>query len=122
MRSTRGFTLLEVLMTVVLIAVGITALVIAFSRGIAASADVSSAHTAASLAQLKLEEVQNTAFASIASEARAAVSGFTGFDREVTVTASPGSTDANLKQVDIIVYWTVKGGEISQTVTSFVAN
>lgn len=109
-------------MTVVLIAMGLSALSMAFSRAVFASSDAKYLRVATALAQLKLEEFQGTAFSSIAGESRAAVSGFTGFERQVTVTSSPGGTDSNFKQVVVTVYWQTKGGELSTSLTTYVAN
>ncbi len=105
-----------------MIATGITALLLAFNRGIFASGDAQDLRTATALAQLKLEEVKNTAFSSIVTGSRAAVSGFTGFERAVTVTSAPGGTDINLKQVDVTVYWTPTGGETFATLTTYIFN
>jgi prepilin-type N-terminal cleavage/methylation domain-containing protein len=122
MNKKYGFTLLEMMIAIVLMTGGLAALLMSFNRGMFAFNDGSELRTATALAQGKMEEVRNTAFASIADEARAAVSGFSGFDREVDVTASPGGTDANFKQADVIVYRTTKGGEISTTLTTYFVN
>ena len=118
----QGFTLLETLITTVIIAVGMAALITAFSQGLFASGDVSALRTATGLSQAKMEELNGVAFASIVNEARAPVAGFSGFDRQVVVTSSPGGTDANLKQVAVTVYWSIKGGELSTTLTSYLVN
>jgi hypothetical protein len=108
-------------MTVVLIAMGLSALSMAFSRAVFASSDAKYLRVATALAQLKLEEFAGGSFSSIATESRAAVSGFTGFERQVTV-STPSGTDSNFKQVVVTVYWQTKGGELSTALTTYVAN
>jgi prepilin-type N-terminal cleavage/methylation domain-containing protein len=120
-RAQRAFTLLEMMLAVVLVAMGVSAALLAFSRGIFAANDAADLRTGNALAQAKIEALQNTSFGSLANETRAAVSGFTGFEREVTVTSSPGSTDSNFKQVVVTVYWTLTG-ELSTALTMYVAN
>ena len=121
-RVAKGYTLLETLITTVIIAVGMAALITAFSQGLFVSGDAATLRTATGLSQAKMEELEGTAFASLVNEARSPVAGFSGFDRQVAVTPSPGGTNANLKQVDVTVYWSMKGGELSTTLTSYLVN
>lgn len=118
----RGFTLLELLITAVILGVGIAALVAAFGQGVFASSDATALRTGSALAQARMEELRGTSFASIVTEARAAVPGFSGFDRELLVTSAPGGTNSNFKRADITVYWSLKGGELSTTLTSYFVN
>lgn len=116
-----GFTFLELLITSVVIGVGITALIAAFSEGIFVSGDASAFRTGSALTQTRMEELRGTSFAGVVSQARAAVPGFTGFDRQVVVTSVPG-TNPNFKQADVTVYWSLGGGELSTTLTSYFVN
>jgi len=118
----KGFTLIETLMAIVLLGLGVFLLLWAFSQGVAASNDAQDLRTATALAQAKMADLRDTAYASLADEARAAVSGFAGFERYVDVTASPGGTDTDLTQIDVTVYWTLTGGESSTTLTTFMEN
>lgn len=120
--GSKGVTFLELLLTAVLIGVGLAALLTAFGKGVFASSDASAFRTGSALTQAKMEELRGTPFANILTEARAAVPAFTGFDREVIVTSSPGGTNANFKQAVVTVYWTLKGGELSTTLTSYFVN
>ena len=120
--SKHGFTLLEILITIVILALGTTALLSAFSQAIFTSGIVSDLRTATALSQAKMEDLKDTAFASIVNETRAEVSGFTGFDRQVIVTASPAGTNSNLKQADTTVYYKTKGGERSSAFTTYFVN
>ena len=102
----KGFSLLEVLLSIVLLVVGMTALLQVFSIGIFADADVENKTTALYLAQEKMEEIRDASlYADIDTFAssRANLSGdFADFDREVTVSGEP-------KQVNVVTYWDVKG-------------
>lgn len=127
-----GFTLLEVLLATLLLAAGIVPLIWAFNTGMLSatnagilpngstfiSSDVESIDLAVNLAQAKMEEIKNKTFSSIAGESKAAVPNFGSYNQSVMVT----SIDANLKQVDVTVYWTTQGKEISLTLSTYAAN
>ena len=105
-----GFTLLEMMLALVLFTVGTLAGMALIQRAYAGIADGENVLIATSLAQRRVEELRNTAYASLASEAKASVSsplGFTRFSREVTVT----TPYTNLKQLVVKVYWDTPGGE-----------
>ena len=116
-----GFTLIELMIAVVLLVGGIASATFIFTRGIFATTDVEAYEQAVALAQEKLENLRGTAFASVASEAKAAVAGWTGFSREVTVT-QPTGTNSDLKQVVVTTYWTPGDTEVSTLLTTYLAN
>ena len=72
-RSCKGFTLLEVLVTLVIVALGIMTLTLAINRGMYASANVADLHTATALVEERLEQLKDFSSASIVDESRAAV-------------------------------------------------
>ena len=81
----KGFTLIEVLIIIVLVAVFISAIGLPILAGIRESElpeIVASAHF---LAAEKLEELSSTDYYSIEPASKAAVSGFDGFEREAVV-------------------------------------
>lgn len=117
----KGFTLIEVMIAVVLLAGGIAAATFIFSRGMFATTDAEGMEQGMALAQEKMESVRATSFGSIASESKAAVSGWTGFSRQVEVT-QPSGTNSNLKQVVVTVYLGTVDGELSTSLTTHVAN
>jgi len=106
----KGFTLLEMLVTIVLLTAGLASILKMVSMAMFANADAEKVPIARYLAQETMEEVKDAdSYDDIDSFAssRATLSGdFADFDREVTVSGDP-------KQVNVIVYWTVKGQDQS---------
>lgn len=113
-----GFTILEVLIASLIVGLSIFAIMEAFNRGYFGVGEVDDYSLALSLTQERLEELQDSSFASITSSPRSPVPDFTSFEREVAVT----SVHADLKQVDATTYWQVPNGENSVHLTSYIAN
>ncbi len=99
----KGFTLLEVLLTIILVVVGFVALMQAFSVGLSAG-DEEAEFVAIHLAQQRMEDLRNRSYANVINGTENPVPGFSGFSRAVTVsTAFP--LPAGLKEVTITVSW-----------------
>ena len=106
---------------IVLFAVSTVSIVEVMQHAQAATGDGESVLIATYLAQRRLEELRNTAYASLSSESKAAVSspsGYSRFSREVTVT----TPYTNLRQILVTVYWTSAGGETSISVQTYRSN
>ena len=114
----KGFTLLEVLLAILLFVSTFTVLAQAISVGLSSGGDNENSLIAANLAAEKMEILENTSYASIANEAKAAVSGFASFQREVTVTTPITS----LKQTTVTVYWNHKSAELSYSLVTYFSN
>lgn len=112
-----GFTLLEILITLVILTVGVISLVWMFSTGMFASTDIENVDLALNIAQAKMEEVKDTAFASLADSGPTADANFSNFD--VTVNVAEGDDPM---QVDVTVEWDIKGGTTSVVLTTLVAD
>ena len=112
----RGFTLLEVLLTVVLLTLGVIALSQGFSTGMLASTEVENVDLALNIAQAKMETVKDTAFAGIASSGPTADPNFSNFNVTVNVTG------ADPKTVGVTVAWNVQGGSTRVILTTLMAN
>lgn len=112
-----GFTLLEVMIAVVLLAGGFIAIASAFNAGILASADVENVDLALNIAQAKMEEIKNTGFAGLADSGPAADPDFANFN--VTVNVAEGQDPM---QVDVVVAWNVLGGSTNVTLTTLAAD
>ena len=114
----KGFTLLEVILTLLLFTAGFAALSLAISQGLFVSGDSEASLVATTLAREKMEEIRNTSYSGISNEARAAVSGFSPYEREVTVTTPL----TNLKQVAVNVYWFNQDDELNVSLATYAAN
>lgn len=101
----------------VLVTTGSVVLLRALATGLFAGRENANEATAVWLAQEKMEEMRNETFAGIAGEARAAVSGFSPYEREVVV----GAVQAGLKQVAVNVYWTSKSADLSSSLVTYVS-
>jgi len=112
-----GFTLLEVLITIIILTVGVIALSQAFSTGLLASTDVEDMSHALGIAQAKMEEVKNTSFGSLADSGPTADPNFSNFN--VTVGVAEGDDPM---QVDVTVSWNAKGGQSSVVLTTLVTS
>jgi len=117
-RSRNGFTLLEVLLTLLLVTSAFLALSSAFSLGLSASGNNEGLAVANVLAQEKMEEMRNKSYANVSSEAKAAVSGFSAYQREVAVT----TPQTGLKQVTVTVSWYHKDDELTASLVTYVSN
>ena len=114
----KGFTLLEVLLSLLIFTAGFVTLSLAISQGLFVSGDSEAQLVATNLAQEKMEIIKNTSYSGIASEAKAAVSGFSPYQREVTVSTPV----TNLKQVTVNVYWFNKADELNVSLVTYVSN
>ena len=116
-----GFTLMELMISILLIVGAVAAATFMMGRGMFAATGTETFQQAVALAQERMENLRGATFASIVSKLRAPVSGWTGFDRKVDV-SQPAGTNSDFKQVAVTVYWSTVDGELSTSLTSTVAN
>jgi prepilin-type N-terminal cleavage/methylation domain-containing protein len=116
-RSRRGFTLLEILITLLLFSTGVVAVAGLFGTAMTAGSDAESTALASNLVQERLEEFRNKDYLSVVNEAKAVVTAFPLYQRQVTVTESP----TDLKRVRVNVYWVAPGGETSVFAETYVS-
>jgi type II secretory pathway pseudopilin PulG len=81
-----GFTLIETVIIIVLVGIFMATIVMPFVEGVRETRRPEIVATAHFLAVEKLEELTTTAYASLSDEARAVVTGFIDYEREVDVT------------------------------------
>lgn len=120
----KGFTLLEVLLAVVILAGGIIAIMQAFSAGMFASTEAENVELAFGVAQAKLERIYGTS-GGITDEPRHNVcdDGFAGgVYSNQNFQVQVATDNNNPERVDVTVYWTTKGGDTSIKLTTLVAN
>jgi prepilin-type N-terminal cleavage/methylation domain len=116
----RGFTLAEVLVTLVIITVGMVALLMAFSLALSVSGNVEAEDAAIEIANAAMEELKSTAYSGLqdyTKDAGTIFSGVTGYTVTVTTTKP-----ANPAEIDVTVSWLVKGGTASVTLTTLAAD
>ena len=120
--STCAFTLLEMMLALVLFAVGVVASMELIQRAHAGVAQGENVLIAAHLAQQRLEQLRNVGYGSLADESKAAITdpaGFSRFSREVDVTPLHSDT---LRQVAVTVSWTAPGGTADVSLQTYRSN
>ena len=121
----RGFTLLEILITVIVLSIGVVSLMWAFSAGMFATTDVENVDLALNIAQANMEEVFNAVkgldFGTLneatyekTSEADPDFSDFS-----VTIDLDDNT---NPMQIDVTVAWTTKGGQASVVLSTLAVD
>jgi len=115
----QGFTLIELLIAIILTAGGLMVLMQVMSVGICADANLEYRLTALNLANEKLEELKDVDYSSVTSATESSISGFSFVDDRI-VTVSEINTD--LKDVQVEVRWTQKGGQQSVNLRTYIAN
>ena len=119
----RGFTLIELLIAIVLTASGLMALMHMMSMAIFADSDLEYSLTSLNLANEKLEQLKDDGYShanlNTGTHTESSISGFDFVDDRI-VTVSEISTD--LKDVQVEVRWTQKGGQQSINVRTYIAN
>jgi len=116
-RSRKAFTLLEVLITVAILATGVVVVLWALGTGLFARSDIENVAKALNISQARLEEIKNTAFGNIDNSGPAPDAVFTTFNTTVNA-----SNNSNIKQVDVTVSWPTRGGDTNVSLTTLVAN
>ncbi len=118
-RDEKGFTLIEVLITIVLVSVSLSALATLSASVIRGSQQSQHVTGSITLMQDKIEEFKNTAYAALAtgSETGIKMDGTTGgpYDRAWTVTVL-----GDAKQVDVTVSWPFNGVTRTRTMTTII--
>jgi type II secretion system protein I len=118
--SEDGFTLIEILITLVIFSVGIMALAGLQVTAIKANAFSKRMTAAIAVAEAKLEQIKDTPYANVQSESPTqVVAAGMNFTRQVTVTAN--SPVPNTKTVQVMVTWT-EGSQLHTVPISTIIN
>lgn len=104
-KRSKGFTLVEVLIAVLLLGIGMLSMASLAATVINGNSFSSKMTTASTLAEDRLEQVQRLGFANAASAAgtESSVPGYASFSRVTTVTT--GSPGANMLTATVTVSW-----------------
>ena len=114
-RSRSGFTLLEMMLALVLFAVGTIGVTDLLHRAQAGSTDGEDVLISTGLAQRCLEELRNASYANLETTTCAVPSGFSPFSLTKTVT----TPSTNLKQIVVTVSWTATGGQANVALQTY---
>jgi prepilin-type N-terminal cleavage/methylation domain-containing protein len=117
--KSKGFTLLEVMLVILILTAAFFPLLQQFSAALMASTELKGSNTAILLAQKKIEELKNSTYDSISSEALTTVESNSIYRRRVDVT----TPSANLKNIRVIILWNVAEGTTSSvSIETYVSN
>jgi uncharacterized protein (TIGR02598 family) len=120
MKSKRGFTLLEIVIALAILAIGLVGILSLFPVGFEASRRASMLTEATIHAQQKMEEFKQTGYDGLNSSG-----GYTAFTDnsglEWQVTVDEIDPPGNLKSVTLDVRWQEKGDYKSETFVTYIA-
>ena len=120
--KSKAFTLLEVMLVMIVLAAVLVPLLQVLSTGLLVSDEVKGTNTAAILAQQKIEEIKNTAFASITNEAKTTIASYPAYSRQVKV-STLDTPQNKLIDVQVIVFWRPGTGvETSVSIETLISN
>jgi type IV pilus assembly protein PilV len=115
-----GFTLIEIMIALVVMSIGLTALAAVQISAIRGNAFSKRMTTAMSIADGKMEQIKNGSYASIISESATQVTQSNmNFTRQVTVTNN--SPLANAKTVNVTVSWSEGSKSHTVPITTIVS-
>ena len=117
MRDRTGFTLVELLLALLLITAGLFPLLNLVSTSLFVAGNSQTMLSALNLAQAKMEDIKNTPFDSVITQAKSSVPGASGYSQEVQV-SNPETT---LKDIKVIIYWKEKSAELNLNLETLIA-
>jgi len=118
--STKGFSLMEMILVLALVIAGFLPLMLLFSNGVVTSSNTTKASQGLFLAQQTMEQLKNISWSNIvnSSEAAGTISGYPSFSRTVAVT----EPYVNLKNVVVEVAWHTGALSDSVSLETYFAN
>jgi prepilin-type N-terminal cleavage/methylation domain-containing protein len=115
-----GFTLIEVMIALVIMSIGLTALAAVQISAIRGNAFSKRMTTAVSIAEARMEQIKNGSYASIIPESAIQVTQSNmNFTRQVAVTNN--SPLANTKTINVTVSWSERSKSPSVPITTIVS-
>lgn len=121
MLSKKGFTLVEVMVTVLIVSASVVAIAAAFNTGVYVTADIENTNKAIRIAESKMEEIRSTVAESgvdaVSDSGPAPDADFPSYNVEVAVTEG-----SDPLPVTVTVTWVFKGDTLSFTLQALVAD
>jgi prepilin-type N-terminal cleavage/methylation domain-containing protein len=117
----RGFTLIEALMTMVVITIAFGPILAMFNAGIWSQSASRDLTDATHQAQAIIEELRAGPYANVAPRAWTPVGGAAAFEYEVAIGPPPDPTSSGLREVTVAVRWTGRRGLESVHLTTWIA-
>jgi Tfp pilus assembly protein PilV len=119
--SESGFTLVEALLSILILGISLINIAMVFSDGIVFISKMKEISIATQDAQAEMEKIRDMNFSSIASHTFTPA-GLTNPTGTVTVSSAPGA-DSNMKSVTVKVTWTsYLGTTVKRSLVTFVTN
>ena len=119
-RLEEGFTLIEIMITLVIMSIGLVALAGLQARAIKGNAFSKQMTTAVSIVNQKIEQLKDTSYADILSESSTQITQSNmRFTRQVTVTSNSPLT--NTKTVNVTVTWSEGSNSHSVPITTIIS-
>ncbi len=116
----RGFTLIEALMTMVLIAIAFAPILAMFNTGILSQSSSQGLTGATHRAQAVIEELRAGPFTNVVAQPWTAIAG-TSYEYQVTIGPPPDPTIDNIREVTVSVRWAGKQGAEVVKLTTWIA-
>ncbi|MFH1201553.1 MAG: prepilin-type N-terminal cleavage/methylation domain-containing protein [Candidatus Omnitrophota bacterium] len=121
-----GFSLLEILIALLLFAVGFAAIAQVFARSLFASSDVEKVSLAVAFAQERMEQLRNLGYDNIFDESEPTpVTDFPIFSRQVIVTeqqTQAGCPTCRFKEVEVRLYYPSKPADNIISLFTYVSD
>ncbi len=119
----RGFTLIEIIMAMAILAVGVLGVVRLLPVGLRASKSAEMVSKAAFVAQEQMEMLKLSGFNGLSSAILSGEQGEFSWQAEVDNASLAGlSSSAEIKQITLVVSWIERGNTRTQNLTTYIGN
>lgn len=115
-----GFSLIEMILVLAILALGFFPMIQLFSSGITASSSTGKKTTGMQLSQQKMENIKGLQYSGLvnSSEAKGTISGFADYSRVTSVEENP----VNLKKVIVTTYWGTGSKTASFELSTYISS
>lgn len=121
MLNKKGFTLIEVLVTILIVSASVVAIAAAFNTGVYVTADIENTDKAIRIAEAKMEEIEalvaESGVSALADSGPTADADFPNYNVTVNVTEN-----LDPMPVEVTVSWVFRGDTLSFTLQALVAD